>query len=422
MIKINFIRNNQILKNTSIMIVAALIGGGCNYLFQIFMGRTLGPIEYGVFGSLFALFYIIDIMTATVQTSGSKFVSKFIGEGKPKKIQYFMIDFLKRMFILGIIISSIIVLLSGFISSFLKINSVIPVLILASVFLISTLLPVNLGIIQGLQKFIALGSTRIINFSSKLIFGIILVTIGFGVNGALGAVAIGSAIALFVSFIPLRSYLSRDKTDKTDFKTKEVFLYSLPTILAMFCFAVPANFDVIIAKHVFAQQTAGLYSAVSVLGKIILFIPLAVAVVMFPNVSKMHAEQKNTNRLLHICLLYTVIVSGLIATIYWFFPMIVVKIPFGIEYLAIAPIVQIYGLAMFFFSLTVILIWYCLAIDFFKYVYLLAIFTLFEIIMLSIFNNSMMEMAKVLLFINIILLTIGYSYVYLHKKSLKNRI
>ena len=121
------------------------------------------------------------------------------------------------MFFLGIIIFLFFVLTSNWISSFLKIESITPVIVLGSIFLFSTLLPVNLGSLQGLQKFVPLGFTTIINFSSKLVFGVILVTIGFGVNGALGAVVIGSAIALLFSFIPLKSFLSRKSSEDQDF-------------------------------------------------------------------------------------------------------------------------------------------------------------------------------------------------------------
>lgn len=417
MIKINVFKN-ILLKNTSIMFIATLIGGGCNYLFQIFMGRTLGPNEYGIFGSLFAIFYIINMLTATIQTSSARFVSKFIGEGKPKKINYFTFGLLKRMLLIGVIIFLIIFFSSNFISSFLKITSIVPVIILAGIFLISTLVPINLGLIQGLQKFIVLGISNILNYSSKLIFGIILITIGFGVSGALGAVAIGSIIAFLFTFSMVKSYLNKDGLKKIDFKFKDIFLYSLPTLIAMFCFTVPANVDVIIAKHFFAQETAGLYTAVTVLGKIILFIPGAVVVVMFPNVSRYHAMKKNTSRLLHSSLFYTFILSGLLATFYWFFPYFVVKIPFGLDYIKIEPIVQIYGIAMLFFSLTIVIMQYSLAVNDFKYIGLLTIFTIIEIGLLYIFHNSMMQMANILAIVNILLFIIGYIYVHIRAKTI----
>ncbi|MCK5259115.1 MAG: oligosaccharide flippase family protein, partial [Thermoplasmatales archaeon] len=236
--------SDDLLKHASVMFLVSIIAGACNYIYQLYMGRALGPEEYGVFGSLFAIFYIISVLTATIQTSVARFVSKFIGEGAKEKIHYFMQGLLKRMFFLGIVMFLFFVFISGWLSSFLKIDPIMPIIILGSIFLFSTLLPVNLGALQGLQKFIPLGFNTVLNFSSKLVFGIVLVVIGFGVNGALGAVIIGSAVALIASFIPLRSFFSKVDSEKSDFKFSELYRYSLPTMVAMFCFAVPANVDV----------------------------------------------------------------------------------------------------------------------------------------------------------------------------------
>jgi len=387
--------SDDLLKHASIMFLVSIIAGVCNYIYQLYMGRALGPEEYGVFGSLFAIFYIISVLTATIQTGVARFVSKFIGEGAKEKIHYFMQGLLKRMFFLGIFMFLFFVFISGWLSSFLKIDSVMPVMILGSIFLFSTLLPVNLGALQGLQKFIPLGFNTVLNFSSKLVFGIVLVFIGFGVNGALGAVIIGSAVALIASFIPLRSFFS-----KIDSESPELF-----------CFAVPANVDVIIAKHFFAAHTAGLYTAASVLGKIILFIPGAIVIAMFPKVSKMYAEKKDTGHLLNISLLYTGLVSGVMAAGYWFFPALVVKIPYGSAYVEVAPVVQLYGVAMLFFSLTIVLMRYSLAIHDIRYVYLFAFFTLLEIGLLTVFHASMMEMARIILMVNAVLFISSYGYV-----------
>ena len=194
--------SDDLLKHASIMFLVSIIAGACNYIYQLYMGRALGPEEYGVFGSLFAIFYIISVLTATIQTSVARFVSKFIGEGAKEKIHYFMQGLLKRMFFLGIVMFLFFVFISGWLSSFLKIDAVMPVIILGSIFLFSTLLPVNLGALQGLQKFVSLGFNRVLSSSLKLVFGIVLVVIGFEVNGALGAVVVGSAVALIASFIP----------------------------------------------------------------------------------------------------------------------------------------------------------------------------------------------------------------------------
>lgn len=408
---LNYFFDEELLKHSSIMFIAFLIGGICNYLFQLYIGRALGPEEFGVFGSLFAIFYIISVLTATIQTSTARFISKFIGENDPEKIRYFLKKLTKKMLQLGIIIFLIILSLSSFISSFLKINSIIPIIILGSVFLFSFILPVNLGALQGFQKFYSLSINSILNYFSKLIFGVIFVIIGLEVNGAIGAIILGSGIALIASFIPLRRNLLKEKITNRNFNFSELYKYSFPVLIAMFCYSVPANVDLIIAKHVFDVNTAGLYTAATVLGKIILFIPGAIAVVMFPKISKLHAEKKDTTDIFIKCLTYTAGLSGIVALIYWFFPLLIIKITYGFAYIEVSPVMQLYGFVMFFFSLIVVLMRYSLAIHDVKFVYIFAFFTIFEILIISFFHSSMMEMVGILLFINSALFFSGLMYI-----------
>ena len=412
----NLTDDKEFLKHASIMFITSIIAGVCNYAYQLYMGRALGPEDYSVFGSLFAISYIIFVLSGTIQTSGARFISKFIGEGnKTGNINYLLRGLIKRMFFLGIIVFLFFIFASSWIASFLNIESTIPVIIVGSVLLFSLLLPVNLGALQGLQKFKWLGSNSVINFSSKLLFGVILVSIGFGVNGALGAMIIASAIALVISFIPLKSFLSPNYKVNPGFNFSELYRYSLPTMLAMFCSAVPANIDVIIVKHFFDAYDAGLYTAASVLGKIVLFLPAAIGTVMFPKVSMVNANGGNTKELLNKSLIYTAFLSGLLTVGYWFFPSIVVGAPFGHIYLEAVPLVKFYGLAMLFFSLTIVLMRYALAIHDLKYVYGFTFFTILEIILLTIFHETMMEMVIILLTINILLFIFSYYHVIWYK-------
>jgi len=52
---LHFFSGDDLLKHASIMFIASIIGGVCNYIYQLYMGRALGPEEYGIFGSLFAM-------------------------------------------------------------------------------------------------------------------------------------------------------------------------------------------------------------------------------------------------------------------------------------------------------------------------------------------------------------------------------
>ena len=66
---------------------------------------------------------------------------------------------------------------------------------------------------------------------------------------------------------------------------------------------------------------------------------------------------------------------------------------------------------MLFFSLTVVIMRFCLAIHKLNYVYILTFFTILEIALLSIFHSTPYDFVKVLLIINFILFLVSYIYI-----------
>ena len=419
--KLFFFKEKDFLKHSGILFIATFIGGACNYAYQLYMGRGLGPEGYGIFGSLFAISYILFVLAGTIQTSTARFISGFVGEEKRQNIRMFLIGMYKRVLVLGILIFLFFLLASSWISSFLKINSIEPILIVGSFFLFSLLLPVNMGVLQGLQRFEHLGICIVLNFLSKFVFGFFLVNIGFGVNGALSALTLSAIFALIPSFIFLRTSLSEGTSRKElKFNFSEVYKYSLPALLTMFCFAVPANVDMIIVKHFFSSQQAGLYTAASVLGKIVLFIPEAIALVMFPKVTEALARKENSMNVLYCSILYTGLLSGIIGIAYWIFPSYAVEIPFGYDYINAVPLVKLYGIAMFFFSLSFIIMRYSLALRDQKYVIVFSIFTFLEIALLSIFHEKMTNMVSILVLVNAVWFLSSVFYVKWRAPKLNN--
>ena len=79
-----------------------------NYLFNMIMGRTLGPSDYGGLVTLISFLAILGVPTATIQTSAMRFSAAFSAENHPDKINYLIKYLAKRMVLLGIILFAIV--------------------------------------------------------------------------------------------------------------------------------------------------------------------------------------------------------------------------------------------------------------------------------------------------------------------------
>lgn len=408
------VKNDGLVKNGTIMFISGSIAGVFNYIYQVYMGRALGPEEYGVFGALIAIFYIIAIISQTLGTSTTRFISKFVGEGK--EIGFFVKGSMKRMFLIGSIISIIFLILSTRMMSALKLPDIRPILILILILSLSWINPIIDGSLRGLKKFPYVGFSNILNTFFKLVFGIAFVMAGFGVAGALFSVAIGAIMGLIISFIFLKPYLKPNNPHKSDFRYSMFYSYSFPVLLAMISLSIPSNMDVILAKYLFSPTEAGLYTSVSVLGKIVFFFSGAVGTVMFPTIAEKYARGENTRGILKKSIVCAGALSGGLVLIYILFPQIVVMI-FGAKYSNVVDLVAPYGMAMFFVSILTILINYHLAIKNMRYIVLFTGFTIIEVASLMIFSSSMVEMVNVLLIANFLLLAM--SIVYTFKNDLR---
>jgi len=407
------LRNDELTKNGTIIFFASLIAGFFNYLYQIYMGRALGPEDYGIFGALFAIFYIFGVISQTLGTSMTRFVSKFIGEGKP--IGFLIKRSIEQMAIFGIIISIILLIINNYLMDIFKISDNRPILILILILFLACIDTIFGGVLRGVKKFGKLGFVNISNSFSKMSFGIIFVAIGFGVSGALMGAVFGIVVGMIFSIYFIKDHINIGN-NSPEFRSRDFYFYSLPVLAAMISYSVPSNLDVILAKYFFSPVEAGIYNSVAILGKIIFFFPGAIGTVIFPMIVEKHIRKENCFNILKRGILYTGTLSGSIALIYLLFPWLVVKI-FGDKYMSAIGMVGIYGIAMFLFSVIGIIMTYHLAIKDMRYVGLFTIFTIIEVSLLGIFHSSMVEMIDILAAGNLVFLVTSMIYTFRSKES-----
>lgn len=404
-----YLKNDELVKKGTIMFVSGTIVGILNYSYQVYMGRALGPEEYGVFGALFAIFYMIGIISQTLGTSTTQFVSKYVGEGK--QIGFFIKGTLKLTILSGSAVSIIFLVFRTDLMNLLKLPDVQPILILILILSLSWIIPIIDGSLRGMKIFSGLAFSSISNASFKLIFGVGLVIAGFGVSGALFGVAMGAILGLFISFAFLKPHIRPNNPHEPDLPYSSFYSYSLPVMFAMISLSIPSNLDVILAKYFFSPSEAGIYTSVSVLGKIVFFFSGAVGTVMFPMITEKFTKGEDTKGILKKSLVCAGALSGGLVSIFVLYPRIVVKI-FGHKYFDAIGLVAPYGMAMFFVSITAIVMSYHLAIRNMRYIAFFTGFTIIEVVLLVIFNSSMSGMIDVLLITNLVFLVLSIVYTF----------
>lgn len=399
---LNRIKNliyGPIFKGSILVSILIFSASFLNYLFNMIMGRMLGPADYGIIVALLSIVYVLSVFSSSVQVVTSKYTSIYKAEGQDDKINFLFWQMNKKMFWLGLLIFLVIFSCSSLIAKFLNIPSYKTVMIFSLLFLVTFLAPVNRGVLQGLQRFFYFAMSFPLEAGIKLLAGVLLVFLGFSVNGAAIAPFIGVCLGYFIVFLPLRN-LFKKKAKNINLPWKEMAIYARPVFLATLGLSGFLIFDVFLVKHYFPPYDAGLYAALSLMGRIIFFISGPVNHIMFPLVSEGYQKKKNYKTYLFDSFLLISFLSASILLFYYLFPAFSIKLIYGSQYLAIQPYLLFFGFTMFMYSAANVLVYYFLATHRTMIFLIPLLFSLLLIVLIVIFHQTLWQVVWVQVFTN----------------------
>jgi len=393
------------IKQFGWLLLAIFITSVLNYFSNIYVGRILGPADYGIFIAMGSLSIIILVLANVVQTVATNYVSVYRSKGDTDYVGGFCVFMHKRLLVWGIGIAAVLTLFSFPLASFLNLPSATPIIIISMFAIPTALLPVVYGVQRGMQRFGALGVTQISSAVFRFVAVIGFLALGTGVAGAvisfpisaLGAWVVG--ILFLVDLLRLRSNHS--------YSMEGMLKYSFNAMLALTCFAILSNSDIILVKNRFSPIEAGIYSAIATLGKTGFWLSSAVVVILLPKATERYARGESAKGLLVQSLLVVAVLCVSVTIIFYLFSRLIVNIVFGSNYLMGAHILGLYGLAMTIQGLVYVMIIYFLAVKERRYILFLLAGSILQIILFLILPLNLAMVPVVLIGIGIFLLVGG---------------
>lgn len=310
---------------SGLLFAMLMANNACNYLFHALVSRTLGPGEYGAFVSMLALLTVLSIPSQALQTVMARRVSVAEVAGRHAESAGLARRLLLRVLAVGAVLGLALVLVRGWVAEFFRLSSAWPLVAVGMTVLVMLATPVLRGALQGAQRFGQLGANLLADGLGRLLIGGLLLALGLGTAGAVGASAAGCGLALALAFLALRSFFQASPAEAASPEPMAGFYAELLPATAVFgAFLLLSTLDVLAVKHYFPPEGAGYYSAASIVGKAFLFLPLAVANVLFPKVSARRAQAQPAFPLLRHSLLITALaLAGCAALVWWLAPWIV---------------------------------------------------------------------------------------------------
>ena len=378
-----------------------------NYLYHLIMGRLMGPAEYGILASLYSILYIISIIPMSTSFAIVKFVSVAKGSKEVVAVYSTLKSFVFKLAIIGMVL---IIVTSPYIAGFLQIDNSLGVLIIGPILFFSLICLVNQATSQGLLKFSGNVVPNIISGIAKLLFGVSLVIYGLRSFGAMVGVLIAIILAYLYSYFYLVKKIKIGDGGKDKFDLKKFFSFAFPVLIQALAFTSFFTTDLILVKHFFPPFEAGIYAALSMLGKIIYFAVSPITATMFPIVSGKKSRGEKFYKDVLISFLLTFVGAGLVVGFYKLFPNLAIEYLYGEKYMAAKGELFIMGLFILFYTLSYFLVNLFLSLGKTSVSYLPLAISFLQIIGIWFYHNSLKQVIVISLTLSVLLFLTLFLY------------
>lgn len=337
-------------KNTLIFYVASFTQNIFRYFFHLVLLRLLAPAEYGEFLSYLSLIYILSIPMGTVATVVTKFVADFKAKNNLASINLFFYYLLKTLSPITLTLGFFLLLFANPLAVIFKAHPVAFIVLGFSMF-VSLFQTVITSYITAFQKFIFVSVVGFVSIFLTIGLSIIFIRTGFGATGAVLGQLIANLLGTLIIFWKIKPFIYPKIAGKParSFSlggfTSFSFLYSLGTLSLI-------STDILVVRAFSDSHLSGLYSALSILGRMILFGLTPLITLTLPIATHRHTVSGSANSVFFKLggLLLTLGFFG--AGVFTLFPTLIVQTLSGSAYLAVSPYLSVFAFSMVFFALT----------------------------------------------------------------------
>ena len=384
-----------VLKQGSLVFLLASTGvSGLNLIHNVLMGRLLSPADYSQLTFIITLQLLIGLLPTMLQTVVARFSARYNAQDAPGAMTAFYHVAGRFGWQAGIIAGLVTLVVSPLLVSVFQLGSfwlLVPVIIMVPFFV---RMGVDRGFLQGMNGYFWLSgayvSEGVIRLGVSVALGYALLSAGRELEGAIWGVAQSMLATWFISWLALR-HVTWAQADETTTQTQQSDWVKLGglTLLVLIGQALITNSDFFLVKTFFDPDEAGLYAAVSVLGRIVYFGALPLTVLLVPLVARRQALDEPTTPILVGLVGGGVVVCGVLILIAAIFARDVLGLLYGDAYVDAANLLAPYALAASLYTLTNLVITYQIALGSGGETWMPISAGIAQIVLVLLFHNSL---------------------------------
>lgn len=285
------------------------------------------------YGELNSLFSVINILTV-IGTAMGLSIAKFTAETK-SDIGGNIKTIWKQSCIVGIPLFLIIAFALWKGMDFYIVSSILT----SGAIVLFSLSYIFYGTMQGKKEFMGVSIFNLIQPMFKITIGILAILLiakltgsEYSYNAVFAVMMASSVVAIIYGYKKSeKSGLNFNSTVSDKNITKNIYRFFFFSLLSSICLVIFNNIDILIMRQFFEEETVGLYSSAALFGKIILYIPTALTIMMVPIVAESKEKGKTA---LKKTLLYSLGLSVFACIVLYILKDFIISLLMGEKYLS----------------------------------------------------------------------------------------
>ena len=344
----------RIFSGSVVLLSGSGLATAINLAYNIAVARYLGPKGFGNATAVYTLLTLISAVTLSFQIISAKVVAQQRSQ-EEKCAGYRGLH--RGAWVCGILVGLLLLLFQRAISDYLNLPSPVLVGLLAIGVAFYVPLGSRRGFIQGAYGFRRLATNLVLEGAVRLGGSLLLILLGLGVKGVIAA----NSAAIAVAYLAIAPKLTARVPNPL--RLSNALREASQAIVFFSGQVLINNCDIVLVKHFFLPEAAGLYAAVAMVGRVIFSFSQAVVNSMFPLVAGTREEDRKDLTVIATSLLMVLTIGSALALGLLFTPAWIWTAFFGAKF-AIAGkyglpyLLALYAITTVVYSLSAVIITY----------------------------------------------------------------
>jgi O-antigen/teichoic acid export membrane protein len=263
--------------------VVAVATAGANvvsFALTIVLGNVLSVGDFGAVVALLGVAIVGQVPAMALQVVVARHVATATDATRPGQARALLV----HAALVGAAVAALAAVITVPMAGLLHLDSPFPMAWLAVSLAPVTLIFAVQGLLQGAERFTALGVFLVVMAVTRVAGGL-AGGVATGPSGVFAGIALGAVVALAVALFLVRGDLTRTAPAAEPTRPREFYGELWTAVAGMGALLALTNVDVMLARHYLSRHDSGLYAAGAVASKIAFWFPQAIAVVVFPRLT-----------------------------------------------------------------------------------------------------------------------------------------